>query len=291
MKNPYCQNCDIDKYRKDGNCSRIPAEDGFIARCTSSWTNQKHNIIRAYSYMITIGMKNRFNDINYVDLFAGPGKYFDRTSGKEHDGSPLLAIEKNFSNIFLNDIKPENVSALQSRTKNFKNTIHLFNKDANKIAEKINSMISLNSLNFCFIDPNNMGELKFDTIINLTESRKFDLLINFPIGTDFKRASDRTKVKYDEFFNNDSWQEINQKLKTKNIRFLGDELVKLYIKELVKIGYQRPPTGEEYKNYFPVYNKKNVLMYYLIFVSKHPKGYDFCKKMRKYAKSQQEFDF
>jgi hypothetical protein len=118
-----------------------------------------------------------------------------------------------------------------------------------------------------------------------------DLLINFGYGYDYKRWVDvNDDGKYDDFFGTSDWKEIEHKYKNNEIGFRANELINLYISQLIKIGYKSPPSTLEYKNRFLIYNTKNSLQYYLIFVSKHERGYDFCMKVRKYAIEQQEFD-
>jgi len=294
MKNPYCQNCDNDKYRKDGNCSRIQAEDGFIARCTSSWASIKHKIIKDYCYMITSGMRNKFKEINYIDIFAGPGIYFNKSNGGENEGSPLIASKHNFHNTIIVDLNADNINALENRLRECKSKLYYFKDDVNKVAKEINYIISQYSLSFCFVDPNNMGELAFDTLNEISKNKKVDFLINFPYGTDYRRSfkhsmsehSDNKNI--DRFFGTDKWRDIEKKLADRDEIFRANALIDLYINQLESIGYFKTGKNERHQYIFPIHNTRRGLLYYLIFVSKNPRGYDFCKKMRKYAISQQE---
>jgi three-Cys-motif partner protein len=122
-----------------------------------------------------------------------------------------------------------------------------------------------------------------------------DLLINFAYGMDFRRSipksTEKKQRKLDAYFGTNGWRKVNERYRSKNIKFRAEALINLYMDQLILLGYKRPPKGEEYKNYFPIHNTKNGLLYYMIYASKHLRGYDFCKKMRKSALTQREFDY
>jgi hypothetical protein len=77
-----CSKSDKEKGIKQGYCIHN-AKDGQVARCAPYWTGRKHKYVEDYCNIVSIGMKNRFKEINYIDLFAGPGRYFERNTGKE----------------------------------------------------------------------------------------------------------------------------------------------------------------------------------------------------------------
>lgn len=300
MSNEYCiQGCDPKKGRIDGNCGKSNANDGFVARCGSSWTLEKHELIKKYMGIFYNGMKNKYEryGLNYIDLFAGPGRFFDRTSGKEYPGSPILSLEYEFRRIFLNDINTKNTEALEARTANAIQNINIYAQDANKVAKQINQKLPLGSLSFCLLDPDNMKDLKFSTVEDISaNNRKVDLLINFAYGTDYRRSSkflmskDSENSKFDEFFGTDEWRSIERKFYSREDKFRADALIELFITQLEKIGYVRYPEGDRHKFIFPIHHSGRRLLYYLIFVSKHLRGYDFCAKIGPYGKQQPEFD-
>ncbi len=288
--NPHCNECQKNKYhyRQNNLCTISNASDEHPARCASFWAEEKVKIVDDYSGILTKGMKHRFNEINYIDLYCGPGYYFDRKTGDEKRSPVFMALKYNYSNIFLNDLNNDCYRAIEYRTKNATQNIQIYNEDANDIAEKINKQLSRKSLSFCMLDPSNMSELDFKTIIKLTSNKLVDLLINLPIGMDFKRGSSHTLDKYNRFFNSDKWQIINKQYKNGDIRFWGEKLINLYLDELYKNGYKKPPDKYTNKYVFPVKMEKNVVLYYMIFASKNKKGYEFCEKIRKYIYPQQE---
>jgi three-Cys-motif partner protein len=289
MLNPYCSKCDFEKNRVDGICTLHKAADDLPTRCSGPWAEIKHNIIKDYSFMLTISMKDKFDEINYIELFSGPGIHFNRESGKASDGSPLIALEHNYDNIYLNDINDENINALKTRTERFKDRIEYYNQDANMIGKEINSRFSSRSISFCFLDPDNMSELKFNTIKEITKDKRVDLLINFPY-VDYRRSVHSTIDKFTEFFGTDEWRVVEDKHKNRKPIFRGNELIELFMSQLNKIGYNLPDSKIRSRNYIPIHNTKRGLLYYLVFASKNPLGYKFCDEMRKYSISQQELN-
>jgi len=293
MVNEKCiTGCNPKREAIDGNCT-IPASDGLVARCGSAWTLKKHTIFEKYIGIFSNGMKKKFI-LNYIDLYSGPGFYFNRSTGKEHEGSPLLALKYEFNNFFFNDLSTQNTEALASRAKNKGTSSNIFNKDANEVAMEINKNIANNSLSFCLIDPNNMNDLKLNTIKELTRNKRVDILVNFAYGMDYRRSSkyildeDSENKKFDEFFGTDEWREIEKKFNDKEDRFRAIALIDLYLSQLEKIDYVKYLEEDKHKFIFPIHGPNNALLYYLVFVSKHIRGYDFCKKIRPYTGEQQE---
>ena len=139
-----------------------------------------------------------------------------------------------------------------------------------------------------------MKDLKLQTIADISRKRRVDLLINFAYGTDYRRSvkylmcEDSDNNKFDDFFGTDEWRSIEKKLIKKKEIFRANALIDLYIDQLQNIGYIKVNENNRHKYIFPIYNTQKGLIYYLIFVSKHVRGYEFCEKMRKYAKTQQE---
>lgn len=285
-KNTFCSNCDIEVNRTSGNCSRQRASDGLVARCTGPWAEIKHKVVKDYCSMFTSGMSKKYKERIYIDLFSGPGIYFNNESGLEAPGSALIALDYNFTKIYFNDLNQENKEALEFRSRISDKKIIIFNDDANKIGGQINKLSSDYSISFCLLDPDNIGNLKFDTIADLCRNKKhFDVLINFPY-LDYRRSVHVADERFDEFFGTSKWQEIEKKYTNKDVSFRASVLIELYLDQLTTLGFIKP-SDPKLINYFPVYNTNGGLLYYLVFSSKHIRGYEFCSDMAKYAIPQQ----
>ncbi|OQX92933.1 MAG: hypothetical protein B6D58_00455 [candidate division Zixibacteria bacterium 4484_95] len=282
MYNPNCQNCNFKKNTSNGNCTRYKPTDGFSIRCSPPWTIEKYKPINLYCHMLTSKLEKK-RKLNYIDLFAGPGQYCDRSSGMIYDGPPLFVLRYDVDHLYLNDINPDNVKALSVRIKKNMGRVTIYNKDVDLVAREINERLSDDSISFCFIDPDDIENFKYDTIKQLSKDREVDLLINFTYGLDYRWSVHSNQNKYNEYFGTDKWRFIEDKYKANDIIFRAHALMKLYIEQLNKIGYLKPPAGREYKNIFPIHNTRQGTLYYLIFASKRREGYEFCKKMRAYT--------
>lgn len=220
-----------------------------------------------------MGMKDQWAIRTYIDLFAGPGACVVEKTGEEILGSPLIALSCKipFTHYFFNDIKPELIKSLESRTasRGFAN-VEYFSKDCNSVVDDLLEKLPANSLNFCFIDPLNW-EINFNSIRKLTEKRRMDLAITFHIGN-IKRVAHKPPQELNDFFPDLNWQQEYRSAKSKGGK-VGHAILKAYENGLRDLGYK------EIKDYVLETNKRNVPLYHLIFASKHPRGADFWDKI------------
>jgi three-Cys-motif partner protein len=92
-------------------------KDGLIARDSGSWVKTKLHYLKRYLDIFSVGMKNKWaGRLYYVDLFAGPGKCLIRDTAEEIDGSPLIALDFDFSQYFFFEDDSECFEALRKRT-------------------------------------------------------------------------------------------------------------------------------------------------------------------------------
>src|SRR5216684_4930457 len=91
------------------------ASDGLPARLTGQWAHGKKYYLSRYLDIMTRGVGKKWaGNLSYVDLFAGPGRSVVRGTGEEVEGSPLLALDREFSRYVFVDI-PEVLSILKKR--------------------------------------------------------------------------------------------------------------------------------------------------------------------------------
>lgn len=83
-----------------------PQDDGLLMRPSGPWVAEKLFYLKRYLHMFSITMfKKPWRAVNYIDLFAGPGKCCVREERTVHLGSPLLALTapRPFTNYFFVD--------------------------------------------------------------------------------------------------------------------------------------------------------------------------------------------
>jgi len=252
----------------------VMGSDGYLALVIGPWAKEKLFYIQRYCEIFNSGMKSKWPVRTYTDIFAGSGRCVIEETGEEVDGSPLIALQCKvpFTQYVFNDINPSAVQSLKGRTGSFTSAnINLFNGDCNELIEDFRSKLPPSSLDFCFIDPLNW-EIKFNSIRKLTKDRNMDLAITFHTGS-IKRVIHNPPDDLNDFFGDRGWQDECNSAIIGGKGNIGRVLLDAYERRLRSLDY----VGLQ--DYLPVRNTKSVVMYHLIFASKHPRGKDFWNKI------------
>src|SRR5262245_36940861 len=159
-------------------CTRgelTPASDGLFGRCVGVWSQEKVYYIRRYAEIFSTGMKDRFPNRIYVDLFAGPGMCVLDDGSAEFNGSPIAALHTTvpFSRLHFVEAGAEEFDALKTRVNRSERspTVNLYQEDANVAARKIRRHLTSSSLALAVIDPTGL-HLWFDSLAALTDDRR-----------------------------------------------------------------------------------------------------------------------
>lgn len=269
-----------------------PVEDGLPMRLTGSWTVEKLDYLKRYIDMFITSMrtsKQKWRALNYIDLFAGPGKCI-LDNGGVHLGSPLLAMtaRKPFSRYFFVDRARSNLEALRQRTAEKKSAQRcFFCGDSNAIVGDIVAQIqridstydqgAWSCLNLAFLDPDGLG-LEWATVAKLTEVRT-DLIIHYSqMGLERNMPIEVEKPEettIDRFFGSRDWRKIYCEWRDKT--GLHRQLLDHYKQNLKKLGYVEIEGDEEVWNEPLMRNTKNAPLYRLLFASRHPLGEKFWR--------------
>jgi three-Cys-motif partner protein len=71
----------------------IPLEDdGLFIPEVGAWADEKYKLLGGYSEIFTTGMKNLWDNLVYIDLFAGAGYAKIRGTNKIRMSSALIAL-------------------------------------------------------------------------------------------------------------------------------------------------------------------------------------------------------
>jgi len=272
----------------------ILSEDGFIVPEVGAWAEDKHRLVSLYSSLFSSGMKDKWNNRVYLELYAGAGYARIRGSGKLIAGSPLRALhlsDRFDKYIFCEEIS-EKMAALKNRVSRLApnaNVDYVGDKCDLHIDEilaaiphgsKGNTVLTL-----CFADPFDIG-LKFETIRTLAESRYVDFLITLALGMDANRnyehyvKEDASKI--DDFLGSNTWRQrwaMAQWDAVKFTRFLADE----FTRSMATLRYIPPPfyTMKEVRS-----SEKNLRLYRLALFSRHERAYKFWDQVLKYGTNQ-----
>jgi three-Cys-motif partner protein len=273
-------------------------DDGLYIPEVGPWAENKYEILHYYNHMFATGMKNRFYNRVYLDLFssAGIAKIRD-TENRYVLTSSLIAqnIPNPYDHYIYCDKDEKCISALSQRVEKYfpgKETNYVIG-DCNKKVSEILSFLpkptkSNTVLTFCVVDPYNLG-INFNTMRELNKYR-----MDFLILLSWMDASrnEFNYVKYDNkridnFLGDKEWRSKWLKLKKEKYdfcKFLAEE----YIQRMMTLGY--PETA--LSTLFPIRSTdKKLFLYHLAFFSKSKRGYDFWDKARFGGPSQTSLKF
>lgn len=93
------------------------ASDRLVARESGEWAGDKLFYVARYMDIFTGSMKDKWPRRAFIDLMSGPGLCVVPGTGREFDGSPLLALKTRtpFTDVILVEADPVLVAALTQR--------------------------------------------------------------------------------------------------------------------------------------------------------------------------------
>lgn len=270
--------------------------DGLYTPEVREWSLEKYQLVGSYCDIFTNGMKFKWDQLVYIDLFAGAGHAKIKETGKTYLNSAFTAmsIPVPFTKYILCEKDEKRFNTLSERVnRDFKHlNVELIKGDSNKNVQNVINAIppfkkGNTLLPFCFVDPYSLN-LNFETIKALG-STLMDFLILQALHMDANRNIDTylkdKNTKIAKYLGIPEWRELFEKNPTgyKNnfVKFLADQ----YQEQMYKIGYQKTKHMHHIRS-----NQKNLPLYYLAFYSKNPRGIDFFKKIQSYVKPQLKLD-
>lgn len=271
--------------------------DGLFTPDVREWSLEKYKLVGSYCDIFTTGMKNKWDQLIYIDLFAGAGYAKIEETGKIFRNSALLAmsIPVPFTKYILCEQDPERFAALSERVKRDFSHLNceLIQGDSNKNIDQVLKAIppfgkGNTLLPFCFVDPFSLN-LHFNTISALGKGL-MDFLILQALHMDANRNFDsyfkEENTKIANYLGKSNWRELMEKdgvaYKKDFVKFLAEQ----YQSQMKELGYQENKLMHQIRS-----NEKNLPLYYLSFYSKNPRGEEFFKKVQKRVTSQTTLEF
>lgn len=270
------------------NSNILVDPDGYYTPDVRAWSLEKYKLVGSYCDIFTSSMKNSWDQLVYIDLFAGAGHAKVKETGKTYLSSALIAlsIPNPFTKYILCEDDPERFEALKLRVeKDFNHLdVTLINGDSNQIIDKVYKAIPSygkgnTMLRFCFVDPYSLN-LHFRTIETLGSKILMDFLILQALHMDGNRNLSKYIKDENEkialYLGNDNWRnEFYNDCKEYSanfVKFLADQ----YVNKMKYLGYLPEKNMHQIRS-----NEKNLPLYYLAFFSKHSRGIDFYQKIEK----------
>lgn len=267
--------------------------DGLYTPAVRAWSLEKYKLVGGYCHIFTEGMKRKWNQLVYIDLFAGAGYAKIQETGKIFLSSALIAMSlpTKFSKYILCDSDHNCIEALKTRVgRHFSNLdVTFIHGDCNVIANQIFDSIPKfrkgnTMLTFCFADPFSLN-LHFKTIETLSSKILMDFLILQALQMDGKRNLAKYIKEENErialYLGNENWRnDFHSSCKDNManfVKFLADQ----YTSSMYSLRYIPEQNMHQIRS-----NEKNLPLYYLAFYSKHKTGIDFYNKVKKYVSPQ-----
>ncbi len=268
------------------------SEDGLYTPEVREWSLEKYKLVGSYCDIFTSGMKSKWSQIVYIDLFAGAGYAKIIENNKTYLNSALLAmsIPNPFTKYILCEQDEQRFEALQHRIKRDFSHLNceLIKGDSNANVDKVIQAIPKFSkgntlLPFCFVDPYSLN-LNFSTIANLG-SKLMDFLILQALHMDANRNFDNylneENNQISRYLGLENWREMFEKDGINNKKDFVKFLAEKFQEQMIKLGYQSTKHMHQIRS-----NVKNLPLYYLSFYSKHPTGEKFFTEVQKRTKAQ-----
>lgn len=168
--------------------SAQPVDDGLCIPTVGQWSSDKHYYLARYMDAFTTSMREKWDALHYIDLFAGAGIERLKESRTLEWGSPMLAIHARypFSKLHLCEKSRTKYNALSARVSRTRKDSQILCGDANRcIDEIVKEVPTKNTLSLAFLDPYGL-HLEFETIRKLSDIRA-DLIVFFPDHIDALR--------------------------------------------------------------------------------------------------------
>jgi three-Cys-motif partner protein len=269
------------------------SNDGLYAPEVGSWANEKHEVVSLYAELFSTGMKNKWDERVYVELYAGAGYAKIKDTSRWVAGSPIraLLLPDPFDKYIFCDADPRNLEALKLRVNRIAPAanVSFIEGDCNERIEEILATIPAHSrnrrvLSLCFVDPFDIG-IKFVSLERLS-SKFMDFMVLLALYMDAARNQDNyvreEATKVDEFLGRGDWRGEWTSRRTMGIpfpQFLAEE----FSRSMERLRFKPQPFYKMKKIIFP---DKNYPLYRLALFSRDSMAYGFWDEVLKYSTDQ-----
>jgi three-Cys-motif partner protein len=257
-----------------------------MMRKVKQYSYLKYELLVHYDTTFSTGMKGRWKNRVYLDLYAGPGKSILEGNNRTVLGSPLIALSvpNPFDKYIFCESDAESMVALKERVKagfpaaNVDFVDGDCNDNVDEIIRKIPAPSAGTVLTFCFADPTDLG-LTFETIRNLKAARYMDFLILLASEMDGRR-NEHNYLKHGDkiaaFLNEERWQE-RWSVAEKQGEGFGTFLLRSFASQMVNLGYLPDCLDSMVRVYA---SGTKVDIYRLGFFSRDPLGFKLWNRAR-----------
>ncbi len=256
--------------------NNFSATDNLLVRKSGEWAKRKHHYLNNYCGITTNAMRNKFKLV-YLDVMAGPGRCWIEETSEEFPGSPLVALNHDFSEYIFIEDDTESVSALKQRVANHPkaNKIRIISENWMDVVESGKLKFNDATLVVAFVDPTGISQTPLAAMKKLAQSPRIDLLltIQYRLGITWNvpqyRKSKSGQTALDNFLGDQSWHDWENKEAGEFGRLAVEHFCDRFQQEEGFIGTRHVPIPET-----------NPLYRFTLF-SRHPLGENFWLKVLK----------
>lgn len=194
------------------------ASDGWVARESGEWAEEKLYYLERYFYAFNQATKKSFDRRVYIDLLAGPGRcYLKDNPEKEFAGSPIRALtgDAPFSSVHCVEGDARNAEALRQRVAGCERAptaavVHGNANDPETIATVREALSGRKTLGLIFVDTLGLSDVAFRTLQEITKDRRADLIYTFHVSDVTRNigealSNDNAAARFTEAFGHSDW--------------------------------------------------------------------------------------
>lgn len=273
-------------------------DDGLPTAEIGAWGEEKYRHVLFYASLFIKSIRTKWDEIIYLDLFAGSGRSRVRGTKRIVNASPLiiLGMPEVFDKYIFCEGDRISAATLSKRCqREFPDrNISVVSGDANVLVERIIAEMprpgrNHKVLGFCFLDPYQMQNLNFSTIESLSQ-RFVDFLVLIPSAMDANRneqhyVQPRNKT-LENFVGNPDWRVRWDKEKPLGKSF-EHFVVEEFGRSMQKLRYIDPGISESKL----IRGEKHLPLYRLALYSRSKLGAKFWGETRKYSDPQINLGF
>jgi three-Cys-motif partner protein len=268
-------------------------DDGLTTPEVGSWAETKYRLFALYDELFSTGMKNKWHQRVYLDLYAGAGYSRIQGTSKFLKASHIIAltVANPFDKYVFCEESEDLLNALKARVTRIgpeADVAYILGNcddEIEKIYKQIPKASSTNKvLSLCLVDPFDFG-LKFETLRKLS-TVFMDFVVLLAIGMDanrnYEHYVDGNSRKIDEALGNTEWRE---RWKATGIRrsdfrrFLARE----FCRSMECLNYLKRPL-DRMKQVRSA--EKNLPLYYLALFSRSETAFKFWDDVLTYGADQ-----
>lgn len=168
----------------------ISRDDGLLVRGVKPHSAEKSWMVSRGIDTVSSAMAGKWFEVHYVELYSGPGRLLDESTGREQVGSPVQALDvrKPFGRYVFSDFSDECVEALTERVARHPTgrEAEVIRGDATDPAhvQRVAGLLDRRALVIAYLDPARPQDLHWSTVDLLAgEFNYLDLIINLPVNS------------------------------------------------------------------------------------------------------------